>query len=132
MAKRRIIFALGVGASIAMFAAQALSQAHGYNQKSGGLRNGEQFRWNKPSRPYGPMQGKARDRMPQTHKTEEELIDLLEDANSTDQQIREKIDALQQARENARKALHKAKQEFAALLTTPRQEAIFLIKGDID
>jgi uncharacterized coiled-coil DUF342 family protein len=78
------------------------------------------------------MRGKTRDQMPEAYRVADELIDLLEDANSTDEQIRQKIDALQQARENARKALPKAKQELAAVLTTPRQEAVFLIKGYID
>lgn len=72
------------------------------------------------------------DKMTEGQKIADALADLLEDPNSTDQQIREKIDALQQARENARKALPKAKQELAAVLTTPRQEAIFLLKGSID
>jgi hypothetical protein len=88
--------------------------------------------WRRASEGYGRMRGKTRDQMPEAYRVADELIDLLEDANSTDEQIRQKIDALQQARENARKALPKAKQELAAVLTTPRQEAVFLIKGYID
>ena len=62
----------------------------------------------------------------------EELTDLLEDKNSKEEEIRQKIDALQRARAKARKALPKAKQELAAVLTTPRQEAVFLLMGGID
>jgi len=39
---------------------------------------------------------------------------------------------LQQVREKARKEWPKAKRELAAVLTTPRQEAVFLIMGRID
>ncbi len=90
------------------------------------------FRWRRASQGYGRMRGKTRHQMPEAYRVAEELIDLLEDANSTDEQIRKKIDALQQARENARKALPKAKEELAAVLTTPRQEAVFLLLGSID
>jgi len=90
------------------------------------------FRWIRASEGYGRMRGKTRDQMPEANRAADELIDILEDPNSTDAQIRKKIDALQQARENARKALPKAKQELAAVLTTPRQEAVFLLKGYID
>jgi hypothetical protein len=56
----------------------------------------------------------------------------LENEKSTDEQIRKKIYALQKAREKAREALPEAKKELAEVLTTPRQEAIFLIRGYID
>ncbi len=62
----------------------------------------------------------------------EELTDLLEDKNSKEEEIRQKIDALQRARAKARKELPKAKQELRKVLTTPRQEAVFLIMGYID
>ena len=45
--------------------------------------------------------------------------------------IRKAIE-LQQVRENARKELPKVGRELAPLLTTTRQEAIFLIMGYID
>jgi membrane-bound ClpP family serine protease len=70
--------------------------------------------------------------MPEVYRIAEELIDLLEDEKSSDEDIREKIDALQQARQKAREALPQAKKELAEVLTTPRHEAIFLILGHID
>jgi len=98
-----------------------------------GGQNERDFHWNRASSsPYHPMEFKARDEMPEGYRIVEELIDLLEDEKSTDEQIRNKIDALQQAREKAREALPEAKKELAAVLTTPRQEAIFLIMGHID
>lgn len=72
------------------------------------------------------------DKMTEGQRIADALADLLDDPNSTDQQIRQKIDALQQVRENARKALPKAKQELAVVLTTARQEAVFLLTGLID
>jgi hypothetical protein len=95
--------------------------------------NEQGFHWNRASDShYHPMEYKARDEMPEVYRIAEELIDLLEDEKSTDEQIRKKINALQQAREKAREALPQAKKELADILTTPRQEAIFLIMGHID
>ena len=99
---------------------------------SGG-RNMESFHWNRPSESYyGPMVDKSRDQMPEGYRIVEELIDLLEDEKSTDESIKRKIDALQQAREQAKKERPKAKQELAGTLTTSRQEAVFLLLGHID
>jgi hypothetical protein len=64
--------------------------------------------------------------------TYEELIDLMRQEDPSDEELRQKIDALQQVREKARKKLPKAKRELAAVLTTPRQEAVFLLLGYID
>jgi len=98
-----------------------------------GGRNKESFHWNRPSESaQHPMKGKARDQMPEGYRIVEELIDLLEDENAKEKEIRLKIDALQRAREKAKKELPKAKQELAAVLTTHRQEAVFLIMGYID
>jgi len=90
------------------------------------------FRWIRATEGYGRMRGKTRNQMPESCRAAEELIDILEDPNSTDTQIRKNIDALQQARENARKAMPSARKELAAVLTTPHQEAVFLIIGYID
>lgn len=78
------------------------------------------------------MSGKTPDQMPEVYRIVEELIDLLEDESSKDEEIRKRIDALQQVRESARKELDAVGRELAPLLTTPRQEAIFLIMGYID
>ena len=66
------------------------------------------------------------------HRLVDDLIDLLRDENSTDQEIRKTIDALQQFRKRAREKFPKAQRELAAVLITPRQEAIGLIAGLID
>jgi len=96
-------------------------------------RDMESFHWNKPSNtPQHSMEFKSCDQMTEGYRIVEELIELLEDEKSTDEAIKQKIDALQQVKENARKALPKAKQELSKVLTTPRQEAIFLVKGYID
>ena len=93
----------------------------------------ESFHWKRASNsPYHPMEYKSHDEMPEGYRIVEELINLLEDEKSTDQQIRKKIDNLQQVREKAREALTQAKKELTEILTTPRQEAIFLILGHID
>jgi hypothetical protein len=70
--------------------------------------------------------------MSEGEKLADELVDLLEDENSKDEEIRKKVDALQQVRARARAALPRAKQELAAVLTNARQEAIFLVLGSID
>ena len=78
------------------------------------------------------VKAKAPDEMSEGEKIADELIDLLEDENAKDKEIRRKIDALQQAREKAKKELPKAKQKLAAVLTSPRQRAVFLLMGPID
>ena len=62
----------------------------------------------------------------------DKLVDLLRREDTTDEELRKQIDALQQVREKARKERPKAKQELAATLTTPRQEAVLLLLGFID
>jgi hypothetical protein len=109
--------------------ATLLHDAHITALGRGGM---EISRWDRYSRGTGGNSAKALDEMTEGERIADGLIDLLEDANSTDAQIRKKIDALQQVRENARKALPKAKQDLAAVLTTPRQEAVFLLRGYID
>ena len=89
------------------------------------------FHWRRHSEgALGPA--KAPHEMTEGEKLADELVDLVDDENSKDEEIRKKIDQLQQVREKARKEWPRAKQELAALLTTPRQEAIFLIMGRID
>jgi hypothetical protein len=95
---------------------------------SGGS-NKETFHWFRYSK-FGI--GKTPDEMTDGEKVADALVELLEDPNSTGAQIRQKIDALQKARETARKALPEARKELAAVLTTPRQEAVFLLMGCID
>ena len=98
----------------------------------GSIDNSGHYHWNRPSRKGGPMSGKTREQMPDGYRVIEELIDMLEGENSKDEEIRKKIEALRKVRENARKELAKIGKELAAVLTTPRQEAIFLLMGYID
>ncbi len=98
----------------------------------GEVRDKQSFHWHRRSKGSGGIRAKTLDEMTEGEKIVEELIDLLEDENAKDEEIRQKIDALQRAREKAKKELPKAKQELAAVLTTPRQQAVFLIMGYID
>jgi len=106
---------------------EAQAHALGY-----GGHSEQSFHWHKHSKGTGGRSAKTPDEMTEGLKLADALVDLLEDANSTDEAIREKIDALQKVRDNARKQLPKAKQELANVLTTSRQEAVFLLTGSID
>jgi hypothetical protein len=104
---------------------------HESNACAAGRGGKESFHWIRHSdSPIGI--GKTREQLPEGFRIVEELIDLLQDETAKDEEIRKKIDALQQARAKARKKLAEAKKELAAVLTTPRQEAVFLIHGKID
>lgn len=72
------------------------------------------------------------DKMTEGQRVVDELIALLRDDNATDQQIRRKTTALQEARARARQALPQAKQTLRRALTSRRQEAVFLLRGLID
>lgn len=99
-----------------------------------GGKDEQSFRWIKSTEDRGggfPLP-KTPDELTEGEKIVAELIDLMRQESASDEEIRQKIDALQQAREKARKELPKAKQELAALLTTPRQEAVLLLMGYID
>lgn len=95
-------------------------------------RDEQSFHWHRHSEGTGSIRAKAPEEITEGERIVDELIDLLEDEKSTDESIRRKIDALQQAREKARKALPRIRQELAKVLTTPRQEAVFLLMGRID
>lgn len=92
----------------------------------------EDFHWLRHSERIAITRAKTPDVVIEGKKVADELVGLLEDENSTDEDIRKKIDELRQVRENARKELTRLGRELAPLLTTPRQEAIFLIMGHID
>ncbi len=92
----------------------------------------QRFSWYKHSQGAPLIRAKAPDEMTEGEKLADEFVTLLEHENSTDEAIRQKIDALQKVRENARKELAQIGRELAPLLTSPRQEAIFLIMGYID
>ena len=95
-------------------------------------RDEQSFSWIKHSKGTGGIRAKTPEEMTEGQKLADELIDLLEDDKSTDEAVRQKIDALQKVRDDARRQLPKARKELAAVLTTPRQEAVFLLLGCID
>jgi hypothetical protein len=97
----------------------------------GGLSD-QSFHWHKHSKGTGGRSARTPDEMTEGMKAVDALIDLLEDEKSTDEAIRLKIDAIKKAREDAQKQLPKAKEDLAKVLTTPRQEAVFLLVGAID
>ena len=92
----------------------------------GGIEE-QTFRWKQWSKGSGVKSAKAPHEMTEGQRIADELVGLLEDEKSKDEEIRRKINALQQAREKAKKALPKAQRELAAVLTSPRQEAVLLL-----
>jgi hypothetical protein len=92
-----------------------------------------EFEWIKPTEyRLGRALPKTFAELTDAERNVEKLVDLLRREGATDEELRKQIDALQQAREKARKEWPKAKQELAATLTTPRQEAVLLLLGFID
>lgn len=83
-------------------------------------RHYENWRWKKA------WEGKTK--LTKQEKACEELIGLLESDSSTDEQKRQKMNALRQAREEARGELAKAQQELRQVLTL-RQEAMMVMMG---
>ena len=99
-----------------------------------GIENGKNFFWSKTTEDKGGIfaSPKSPNELTEGERTVDELIDLLRQESTSDEKLRRKIEVLQQVREKAREALPQAKKELAAVLTTRRQEAIFLILGHID
>ena len=60
------------------------------------------------------------------------LIGVLNDEKTTDEQIRQKIKALLDARNKAREELRQTRRELREILTDPRQEAILVIMQILD
>jgi len=89
------------------------------------------FHWRRISQNDHGRRAKTIDEMTECEKIAEELVDLLEDENAKDEAIKKKMDALEQARERAKRELAKARQELREELT-PRQEAILLMFRVID
>lgn len=98
------------------------------------VANRKDFTWRKATedRRAGFAPPKTAAELTECERNVDELIDLLRREDTTDEELRKQIDSLQQAREKARRELPKAKQELAATLATPRQEAVFLLLGYID
>lgn len=93
-------------------------------------RNGKP--WTKPTEDGLTPLPKTEAQLSEAERSVCKLVDLLRREDSTDEEMRKQIDALQQAREKARPEWRKARRELAAALTTPRQEAVFLLIGYID
>jgi hypothetical protein len=79
----------------------------------------------------GPQWRYAGRELTEGEKTCEELQALLEDKNSKQQDIDQKIETLRRARENAAKDLAKARQELREVLTS-RQQARLVLTGLLD
>ena len=79
----------------------------------------------------GPLWRLADRELTEGEKTCEELLALLEDENSKQEDIEQKIDALRRARENAAKELAEARQELREVLTV-RQQARLVLTGLLD
>jgi outer membrane murein-binding lipoprotein Lpp len=79
----------------------------------------------------GPLWRLADRELTEGEKTCEELLALLGDENSKQEDIEQKIDALRRARENAAKELAKARQELREVLTV-RQQARLVLAGLLD
>ena len=87
------------------------------------------FHWHK----YSEVKGtETLPELTEAKRCVDELVNLIRDENSSDEDIRKKIDELQKIREQSLEELPKVEKELAELLTTPRQEAIFLLLGYID
>lgn len=99
-----------------------------------GLKKDWTFYWRKPTedRGGGWAPPKSPEELTEGERIVCDMIDLLRQKDPNDEEMRQKIDALQQVREKARKELPKARRELAAVLTPPRQEAVFLLMGRID
>jgi len=88
--------------------------------------------WTKPTEDGLTPLPKTEAQLTEAERCVCKLVDLVRREDSTDEEMRKQIDALHQAREKARPEWRKARRELAAALTTPRQEAVFLLIGYID
>lgn len=79
----------------------------------------------------GPLWRLADRELTEGEKTCEELLALLEDKDSKQEDIEQKIEALRRARENAAKELAKARQGLREVLTA-RQQARLVLTGLLD
>ena len=98
--------------------------------QSWGNPNGEGVRWGR--RRWGSGRPMRREEMSESERAIEELIDVMEDKNAEDEQIRQKIDGVQRAREKAKKQLPEARRELRRVLNDHRQEAVFLLMQVLD
>ncbi len=83
------------------------------------------WRWSRPS------QSRGFENLNEGEKICEELFRLLEDKNSELEQIRQKMEALQKFRQEAKKELAIAQQELRQLVT-PHQEAALVMMQFLD
>ena len=95
--------------------------------RSGNTNNQSQYGW-KWSR---PSQRKAPGELTEGEKIAEELLELLEDKGSKQEEIEQKIEALRVVRKEAGKQLAQAQQELREVLTF-RQEATLVLMRYLD
>lgn len=79
----------------------------------------------------GPTWRLADRELTEGEKACEELFELLQDKNSRPEKIKQKMDALRQAREKAKNQLAKVRQELREILNS-RQEANLVLIGLLD
>ncbi|MHC4241716.1 MAG: hypothetical protein ACYS3N_15725 [Planctomycetota bacterium] len=85
----------------------------------------EGWKWSKE------WEKKAPDELTEGERTCEELLELLEDKGSKQEEIEQKVEALREARKEAGKQLAKAQQELREVLTF-RQEATLVLMRYLD
>lgn len=90
-----------------------------------GSRTQVGWRWARPSDTKKPSEITVGDRI------DEELLDLLENKEADEKEIRQKVEALREYREKANKEWAKAMQELREALTF-RQEAMLIMMGTLD
>lgn len=117
-------FGLGSAGGRGMAGGGRMSHKETYSEEtSSWSRSG--WKWLKPSASKGPGQ------LTKGEKTCEELLQLLEDKNASQEAIKKKVQAVRNVREEARKKLVQAQQELRKAVTD-RQEATLVLMGYLD
>lgn len=90
------------------------------------------LKWRKYGEPDEALAGVCLCGATDGKRTVDELITILEDDKTTDEQIKKKMDDLQQVREKAEIELAQTRRELRELLNGPRQEAVLMIMRILD
>jgi len=115
----------GFGGSGGFGGGQIVQKRGGAGGSSGPIHIYSSWRWSRPS------QNRGFENLNEGEKICEELFRLLEDKNSELEQIRQKMEALQKFRQEAKKELAIAQQELRQLVT-PHQEAALVMMQLLD
>jgi len=78
-----------------------------------------------------PSESKSPGKLTKGEKTCEDLLSLLEDKSSSQEAIKQKVEALRNIREKSGKQLVEARQELRKVVTA-RQEATLVLMGWLD